>query len=242
MKLENRLRDLHKHANQEFPVSNYVGLDKFPEQNEMLLNTIIRLEYRDMEAHNSYLVDPLAPAHRPLDDESAIDPTESQEYEENSQYTESGIFRVIRCDKEEPFVMVCISADYTKVITCDSRTFDQGAAFVMHQEEDYMYNGALVKPYFTKNLDDEGAKKYSDSIPMKNYESNEHECFVISFDTATRLGYGVVIEIIDSDKFRVLLDSEVDFEIIKLYEYDTETSRESQIANLRKRLIFYRTA
>lgn len=98
---------LHKrtiHTNRSVPYQENITPESFPSQNTELLDSIVIIKYRNM-----YIVD-----------EEVTGP---EQYEPHDIYkTEC---RVVRCDSEEPFRMICMSNDYQFLLVTDSRYWEE---------------------------------------------------------------------------------------------------------------------
>ena len=97
------LHNITRHSNVSIPGSKYISGTKYPKQNEELLNSVVPLRYRNM-----YIPD--------MDEYTGPDA-----YDPHTIYTEN--CTVLRCDIEEPYVMIAISDDYRCLLVLDSRNW-----------------------------------------------------------------------------------------------------------------------
>lgn len=96
---------LHKrtrHTNLSVPFCKYITPEIFPNQNKNLLNSVVSIRYRNM-----YIVD------KPV--------TGPEEADQHDVYETNCI--VVRCDKSEPYRMICLSEDYRFIFVTDSRYY-----------------------------------------------------------------------------------------------------------------------
>ena len=114
--LHNRTR----HNNFEFPRSNYIGIDTFPEQDLSLLGTVQKLKYRNM-----YLVD-----------REKEDTVPSELYDEYIVHEDE--FTIVRCDNIEPYVMIGLRLDGKVVLVTDSMCWNNKITIYPVQMYDYL--------------------------------------------------------------------------------------------------------
>lgn len=96
---------LHKrtrHTNTSLPYCKEIGYDYFPDQNKDVLNTVVKLKYRDMffvdeEEHKPDIYDP----HNIFEDD----------------------FLIVRCDLGSPYKLIALSVDYMYILVGDSRYY-----------------------------------------------------------------------------------------------------------------------
>jgi hypothetical protein len=119
------LHNLSRHTNLSQPYSDYVKSDSFPKQNSELLNKEVTIKYRDYkiveEDKNNIKI------HRPKDDTDLITGhhnTGPEDYDANDVYT--GTFKVLRADKSEPYVLIGVSKDYSKIVVNSTKPMENG--------------------------------------------------------------------------------------------------------------------
>ena len=116
---------LHKrthHTNMDVPYCRYISGTTFPTQHSELLNTTVTLKYRDYHIIDDERdEDTYIPVGRPMDDDDTylLHQVGPEDFDEHRIYHEG--FRVVRADSSEPFVLIGISEDYSKVIINSTR-------------------------------------------------------------------------------------------------------------------------
>lgn len=132
------LHMLTKHTNLEVPFSDYVKSDSFPEQISELLNTTVTLKYRNHYLTNldlttraaTIIKDGKLVSSRPRDDDQQLEDRVPSVYEEEEQpFDYEGDFIVLRADASEPYRMIAISTDYTKIVINSTRLVDNQYEF-----------------------------------------------------------------------------------------------------------------
>ena len=194
-----------KHSNIDLPISPYVNYDKFPEQNKDLLSTIISLKIRDRYE-----------ADRSIDDVSREEISEGDVDFDTNIWTDN--FIVIRCDAAEPYKMICVSTDYTRLVVTDSRYYSTIVA---------IYPDQLIEFLGLKVLD----QYYSDI--------REYDGVIIGCDNGEPCNSVIVESLTDSKEIRIVLEDECQSKIgkiMKINKLDCYYTKES-IALLRKTLI-----
>lgn len=119
------LHKVTKHTNLYRPYSDYVNGAIFPNQITSLLNTTVTLKYR-----NHYIADyqetqsrePIikGSSSRPSDDDKFVAPTEGPD-DIDPRIVFEDKFRIIRADAAEPYVLIGISEDYSKILVNSSK-------------------------------------------------------------------------------------------------------------------------
>lgn len=167
------LHKMTKHTNLSIPYSDFVHGTKLPEQNTDLLNTILTLKYK-----NDYNV-----------------PTElpGPEKHYDDFYTLKN-FRILRCDKTEPFKMVGITEDYEIIVVLDSRNYENEVPRYAIQATQYI--GISCKDQYVTLLED------IESYTLRVDESEP--CLA------------VIAEYISEEEFRIVLGDEC---FTKCYKY-----------------------
>lgn len=187
-----KLLHLHtRHTNLYTPYSDYVGYDKFPEQNKDLIGEIITIRYHNIDYYHS---------------------GSSTYYEDNhDEYIFKSDCKVLRCDNVEPFKMILVSLDYRHIFVTDSRKYDTIVAQYPVQLTEYI--GINVKDRYaatSTDIDavtlrvDEGEPCYS--VIMEYVEENKVR-FVLGDECFSKLGEYVNGE---QNKYsRLLTDDEI---------------------------------
>ena len=127
------LHKLTKHTNVSIPYSRYISGDTFPEQDSELLNTVITLKYRD---HNIIETPEDSEANRPPDDEP-FEPFESNHTSGDPYEVYSIDCIVVRADSSEPFRLIAISTDYTRILVNSTRIGTDGEPAYKHLVSEY---------------------------------------------------------------------------------------------------------
>ena len=121
------LHKLTRHSNRSVPYERHVADNQFPDQIAELLNTYVVLKYRDLRVVDDYHKDYIY-LGRPSDDEPYFEREDGPEdIDQHDVYEEE--FRVIRADSSEPFVLIGISKDYSKILVNSTRIIDGDYAF-----------------------------------------------------------------------------------------------------------------
>lgn len=116
---------LSRHTNLQIPFSDYVKSKEFPKQISELLNTEVTIRYRDFSITDLDTEKRAAViikngekiSSRPNDDNQQLEDRESDLYEiEERPYAYKGKFRILRADSTEPYRLIAISEDYSKII------------------------------------------------------------------------------------------------------------------------------
>ena len=187
-----KLLHLHtRHTNLYTPYSDYVGCNKFPEQNKDLIGQIIPIKYHNFDYYHS---------------------GSSTEYEDNhDEFIFISDSKVVRCDNVEPFKMILVSLDYRHIFVTDSRKYDTIVTQYPVQLTEYI--GVKVKDrYAATSVEinavtlrvDEGEPCYS---VIMEYISETVVRFVLGDECFSILGDYVNGE---QDKyFRTLTDNEI---------------------------------
>lgn len=163
------LHEWTKHTNLLIPYSDFVSYNKFPVQNDLLLNSTVEIKYRNM-----YIVD--------------------GDNLEDKVFTAK--CKVVRADLVVPYIMICISLDYQQIFVTDTRNYESFIARYPIQLDDFIgieledqYIGSLDRIHGITLRVDNGEPCYSviletfeDSYRfvlgdecqsiMKNYEEN----------------------------------------------------------------------
>ena len=119
------LHNLSRHTNLSQPYSDYVKSDSFPEQDSELLNKEVTIKYRNYKIVEEDKE--VTKVHRPKDDIDLITGhhnTGPEDYDINDVYTDA--FKVVRADKAEPYVLIGISKDYSKIIVNSTKPMENG--------------------------------------------------------------------------------------------------------------------
>lgn len=90
-------------TNKVVPFTNYIGVDRFPEQDTSILGTTVTVSFRNMNVPDIV-----------VDDSELAD--------QHDIFVVNAI--VVRCDKEEPYQMICLTKNYTPLV-CDSRHWEE---------------------------------------------------------------------------------------------------------------------
>jgi len=240
MEKYNFLHERIKHTNQEFPVCDYIGQVKYPEQDSEKVGRIMNLTIRLKNIKNqSYLTDEeSAITTRPEDDNEVFDTGESQEVEETKIYTTEKPFLVIRFDTELPNKFVAISLDFEDVVVSTTDAFDKEEAPVFEvPDQNVLYIGYKVKAKYLKKLDiEDSLKRYVEAIEMGNFEADDYnESYILSCDLSEP-AYSVIVQYLGATQYRVITDDECLFELIEPadWEGDDDVWR---IHELRRRII-----
>lgn len=199
------LHKLTQHSNVDLPVSPYVGYDKFPEQNKDLLGTEVSIKIRDRSKVDVS-----------IDDISSEDFRESNFDYINNIWTYK--FKVIRCDSTEPYRMVCVSKDYSKVIVTDSRKYDEIVSIYPDQIDRYM--GMKVDDQYIA-------------------DTREYAGVVIACDNGEPCNSVIVESLPDTAQIRIVLEDECQSKIDKIMRIDNIESyhKRTDIILLRKTLL-----
>ena len=119
------LHNLSRHTNLSQPYSDYVNSNSFPKQNSELLNKEVTIKYRNYkiveEDKDNIKI------YRPNDDTDLITGhhnTGPEDYDINDVYT--GTFRVLRADETEPYVLIGVSKDYSKIVVNSTKPMENG--------------------------------------------------------------------------------------------------------------------
>ena len=119
------LHKISRHTNLQLPFSDYVKVDKFPAQISDLLGTVITLKYRnyyrsELEAGTksaTIIRDGEKVSSRPSDDTQQLEDREPLSYEiDETPFYYEDPFIILRADAEEPFRLIAVSTDYTKMV------------------------------------------------------------------------------------------------------------------------------
>lgn len=197
------LHKLTQHSNVDLPISPYVGYDKFPEQNKDLLGNIVSIKVRD----------------RNKVDVSTDDVSNEDDYDfdtTNNIWTYK--FKIIRCDSTEPYRMICVSTDYTKVIVTDSRNYEEIVSVYPDQIDTYM--GMKVDDQYIA-------------------DTREYAGVVISCDNGEPCNSVIVESLPDTAQIRIVLEDECQSKIDKIMRIDNIESyyKRDDIILLRKTLL-----
>lgn len=200
------------HTNKEFPISLSLDSRKYPVQKD-ILGTVETITFRrKSNEFSEYLTDDEnVEVNRPLDDTEPFNTKDSKERESYKFYTETKPFIILRADDEDTYRFVAISEDMLDVLVSDSRNYTNSAYnIICNQSKDWI--GISTHARYIQSFDDETAE-YTDSIPMDNFQNADLlESYIISCDESEPSN-AVIIQYIDDEYYRVLLDSECLLEI-----------------------------
>ena len=122
------LHKVTKHTNLYIPYSDYVNGVKFPDQIRGLLNTNVTLKYRNhyvSDYIDTQSVKPLikGASSRPSDDDKFVAPTYGPDnIDPRVVFQEE--FTVIRADAAEPYRLIAISKDYSKMLVNSTKVIN----------------------------------------------------------------------------------------------------------------------
>ncbi len=235
MKTYNFLHDIVRHTNHEFPHSTYISYDKekYPEQDKDKVLAHFTLPVRDKKVTDEFEVP--EEVHRPEDDEWFTD-IPSQEHED-IEYTHETELVCIRCDKAEPYKVVLVSTDFKHVVVGDSRDFEVGANKLMYPTQNNSIIMCDCKAVFIQELELINSNEHVyQGIPMGNTieDTDNRLYYIISCDNSEP-GYSVIIEDVDEDTYRVLLDNEVSINLLEAP--DIYVPEDSEVYEYRKSAI-----
>ena len=119
------LHNLSRHTNVTQPNSKYIIGDKFPDQISELINTEVTIKYRthfivDEDKDNINI-------HRPSDDIDIVTGhhnTGPEDYDPMIVYSDK--FKVLRADKSDPYVLIAISNDGSKLLVNSTKPLSNG--------------------------------------------------------------------------------------------------------------------
>lgn len=129
---DNLLHLRTKHTNLSIPYSKYVYGDTFPEQNMNYLNKTIIAKFKNMYIYEN-------------PDETKL--TEYELAEDDCYYERKKKFKIVRCDKVEPFVMILISEDYDQVLVADFNKFNENTVLNYPIQLDEYIGGEVQDQY-----------------------------------------------------------------------------------------------
>lgn len=199
------LHKLTQHSNVDLPISPYVGYDIFPKQDKNLLTSIIPIKYRDR-----YEVD------------KSIDEIGKEEVFEKDINYNTNIwtrdFIVIRCDITEPYRMICISTDYSKLIVTNSKKYTEIVSVYADQLNDFL--GLKVSNQYYADL-------------------REYDGVVIGCDNGEPCNSIIVESLPNSREIRIVLEDECQSKIGKMMKINNIDYyyKKEDIILLRKTLI-----
>jgi hypothetical protein len=119
------LHEQTRHTNIDRPYNRYVAGETFPEQITELLNTEVTLKYRNYDIVDDNME--AVCAGRPEDDQDYDFYNReigAEDFDQIDVYENK--FRVIRADSSEPFVLIGISEDYSKILVNSTRIEEDG--------------------------------------------------------------------------------------------------------------------
>lgn len=129
------LHQFTKHTNRMIPYSKEVNGNVFPDQISDLLNTVVTLKYRDYykdtgslrgvpaRVKNMYGVEIDS---RPSDD-SDLMPLEPGPDDYEIFEVQTGDFTIVRADAVEPYRLIAVSTDYTRILVNSTRIINDGS-------------------------------------------------------------------------------------------------------------------
>jgi hypothetical protein len=169
---KDKLLHLHtRHTNLSIPYSDYVGYDKFPEQNKDILGKQVQIKYWNIDYYHG----------------------SSTDYEDNhKEYIFIAECLVLRCDNVKPFKMILVSLDYRHIFVTDSRKYDTIVTQYPVQLTEYI--GVNVKDQYVATLTDidavtlrvdEGEPCYS---VIMEYIEGDKVRFVLGDECFSKLG------------------------------------------------------
>ena len=120
------LHILTRHTNKEKPYSDYVSGDTFPAQNSELLNTEVTIKYRDYYQYDNANMR-RETSGRPSDDNQTSYSIGPDDYDDNLIRTDK--FTVLRADAAEPYRLIAVNRDYTRILVNSSKPTDTGYEF-----------------------------------------------------------------------------------------------------------------
>lgn len=127
-----------RHTNLSIPYSDYVGYDKFPEQNKDMLGKIITIKYYNIDHYKDTY-------------------NEKEDTNKDDIYTADCI--VLRFDIVEPYRLITISRDGCYIFISDSRKYDTVVAQYPVQMSEYI--GVKVKDQYA------GVLKEIDAVTLR---------------------------------------------------------------------------
>lgn len=115
-----------RHTNLTQPYSDYVKGDKYPEQYTSLLNTYVYIKYRNHYKTDFFFDNNHKSIGRPSDD-TALERKYVADRPEDIDDTiiSEEEFLVLRADKTEPYILIGVSKDYSKIIVNSTRISDE---------------------------------------------------------------------------------------------------------------------
>lgn len=130
-----------QHTTREIPKSDYIGINIYPEQDQELIGKEIELAYR-------------LPCFYDSENENSPD-------DHDETYYKTGLFKVLRADKAEPYVLIAISLNYEYMIVSSTKVIEgtpiyantvtfypmQDSEYIGIEAEDYYYTGDYFEDY-----------------------------------------------------------------------------------------------
>jgi hypothetical protein len=224
------LQELVGHTNMNVSRSDYISYTEYPEQILELLNTIITIRYRNYYTNDTsilgrratLIVDGEEVSSRPKDDYQRLDDIEIIDKE--IPFIFSGEFRVLRADKVEPYILIAVSTDYSKIVVNSTR---------LDENDEYMYN-TIVSEYAIQKNEYIGQNFYTLYDNGLNVADKLH-AVSLSIDDSEPC-YGILMEYLDDGRVRFVLGDE-SIAVLSDEESGINITNERELIEYRKNIL-----
>ena len=230
------LKDLTKHTNMNLVTGKYIGVDKYPEQNTDLLNTVVQITYKDKRIVDDFPHGPNSDdiaMFRPGNDRAGLDLDSKEGFIKDdiiNHFTDN--FLIIRCDAVEPYRLVAVSDDFRVVLVGSSKLDEHGTLTLDCREYGPQYDGAIgayCKPVYEYVYDENGRM-----IKIDTDYSPDAYIFMSEIGEDCN---SVIIEYNTDTTYRVILEDEIDIDVLEnIFDNEYEISS-FEIAEIRKSML-----